>query len=86
MWGFAGGRGLRTSELGDGWDNLSRHAQTAHALVPGEVGSYQPMQTNIQSPWQNGIAERWVGSCRREILDRVNVLTEQHLRRLIRDT
>ena len=27
----------------------------------------------------------WVGSCRREILDHVIVLNEQHLRRLIRD-
>jgi putative transposase len=24
-------------------------------------------RTSIRSPWQNGIAERWVGSCRREI-------------------
>jgi hypothetical protein len=32
-----------------------------------------------------GIAERWVGSCRREILDHIIALNEQHLRRLIRD-
>jgi hypothetical protein len=32
----------------------------------------------------NGTAERWVGSCRREILDHVIVLNEEHLRRLIR--
>ena len=31
------------------------------------------------------LAERWVGSCRREILDHVIALNEQHLRRLIRD-
>ena len=31
------------------------------------------------------IAERWVGSCRREILDHVIALNEPHLRRLIRD-
>jgi hypothetical protein len=35
--------------------------------------------------WQNGIAERWVGSCRREILDHVIVLNEKHLRRLVQD-
>jgi len=29
----------------------------------------KPTQTSIQSPWQNGIAERWIGGCRREILD-----------------
>ena len=35
-----------------------------------------------RSPWQNGIAERWVGSARREMLDHVIPLNEQHLRRL----
>ena len=44
----------------------------------------QPKRTSIQSPWQNGLAERWVGSCRREILDHVIALNEEHLRRLIR--
>jgi transposase InsO family protein len=24
----------------------------------------QPKQTNFRSPWQNGVAERWVGNCR----------------------
>jgi len=42
-------------------------------------------RTSVQAPWQNGIAERWVGSVRREILDHVIVLNEQHLRRLLRD-
>jgi transposase InsO family protein len=45
----------------------------------------KPKQTSIQSPWQNGIAERWVGSCRREILDHVIALDERHLLRLMRD-
>jgi transposase InsO family protein len=31
----------------------------------------KPKRTSVQSPWQNGIAERWVGSCRRKILDHV---------------
>jgi putative transposase len=45
----------------------------------------KPKRTSVQAPWQNGIAERWVGSCRREILDPVIALNECHLRRLIRD-
>ena len=45
----------------------------------------RPKRTSVQAPWQNGTAERWVGSCRREILDHVIALNEQHLRRLIRD-
>ncbi len=42
-------------------------------------------RTAYRSPWQNGTAERWVGSARRELLDHVIVLNEQHLRRLLRD-
>jgi transposase InsO family protein len=45
----------------------------------------KPKRTSVQAPWQNGIAERWVGSCRREILDHVIALNEPHLRRVIRD-
>ena len=45
----------------------------------------KPKRTSVQAPWQNGISERWVGSCRREILDHVIALNEQHLHRLIRD-
>jgi transposase InsO family protein len=50
-----------------------------------ERNDLKPKRTSIQSPWQNGIAERWVGSCRRVILDHVIALNEAHLRRLIRD-
>jgi len=44
-----------------------------------------PKRTSRQSPWQNGVAERWVGTCRRELLDHVIPLNEPHLRRLLRD-
>ena len=26
-----------------------------------------PKRTSVQAPWQNGTAERWIGSCRREL-------------------
>jgi transposase InsO family protein len=45
----------------------------------------KPKRTSFQAPWQNGTAERWIGSCRRGILDHIVALNEQHLRRLIRD-
>ena len=45
----------------------------------------EPIRTGVQSPWQNGVAERWVGSIRRELLDHVIPFDEYHLRRLARD-
>jgi hypothetical protein len=36
----------------------------------------KPKRTSVQARWQNGISERSVGSCRREILDRVIPLNE----------
>src|SRR6201993_2359145 len=36
------------------------------------------------SPWQNGFAERLIGSIRRECVDRLIVLGEAHLRRILR--
>jgi len=45
----------------------------------------KPMRTSIRSPCQNGVAERWVGSVRRELLDHVIPLNEFHLRRLGRE-
>ena len=36
------------------------------------------------SPWQNGFAERLIGSIRRECLDHIIVLGEMHLRRILK--
>jgi transposase InsO family protein len=45
----------------------------------------QPKRTSFRSPWQNGVAERWVGNCRRDLLDHVIVLNQRHLKRLMND-
>jgi transposase InsO family protein len=45
--------------------------------------SIQPKRTSFRSPWQNGVAERRVGSRRRDLLDHVIVLNERHLKRLM---
>jgi hypothetical protein len=45
----------------------------------------EPRRTAFRSPWQNGTAERWVGSARRELLEHVIFLNEEHLRRLLRE-
>jgi transposase InsO family protein len=43
----------------------------------------EPSRTAWRSPWQNGAAERWVLSARREMLDFVVVFSEEHLRKLL---
>jgi putative transposase len=45
----------------------------------------QPKRTSFRSPWQNEVAERWVGNCRRDLLDHVIVLNERHLKRLMNE-
>lgn len=45
----------------------------------------QPKRTSFRSPWQNGVAERWVGNCRRDLLDHVIILNQRHLKRLMNE-
>ena len=53
--------------------------------VPAVVRSMKisPVRTSFESPWQNGVAERWVESCRRDLLDHVIAVNERHLKRLL---
>ena len=41
--------------------------------------------TAPQSPWQNGFAERLIGSIRRECLNHVVILTPRHLRKILKN-
>jgi putative transposase len=50
-----------------------------------EATGLNAKRTSIRAPWQNGTAERWIGSCRREILDHVIPVNEEHLRRVVRE-
>jgi transposase InsO family protein len=43
----------------------------------------EPVRTSLESPWHNGVAERWVESCRRDLLDHTIALNERHLKRLL---
>lgn len=43
----------------------------------------KPRRIAYRSPWQNGVAERWIGSCRRELLEHVVVFGRCHFVRLI---
>ena len=72
-------------------------ASTRHALRAGEwlaraEGPHRALKARVHREFGNrvalslhGVAERWAGSRKREILDHVIVFTEDHLRRLVRD-
>jgi len=53
--------------------------------VPTALRSMEitPLRTAIGCPWQNGVAERWVGNCRRELLDHVIAVNSSHMKRLL---
>ena len=40
---------------------------------------------NVRTPRMNAIAERWIGGCRHELLDRTLVWNQSHLRQILRD-
>jgi transposase InsO family protein len=44
----------------------------------------EQMRTAFRSPWQNGYAERWIASLRKDCLDHVIAINESQLRRVIR--
>jgi hypothetical protein len=57
-------------------------------FCPAVVGSVkalgtEPSRTAYWSPWQNPVAERWIGTLRRELLDHVVVLGRHHLVQLV---
>ena len=49
-----------------------------------EATGTKPCRTAYRSPWQNPVAERWIGGARRDLFDHVVVLGEKHAVRLAR--
>jgi transposase InsO family protein len=45
----------------------------------------RPVHTSLESAWQNGVAERWIESCRHDLLDHIIAFDERHLKRLLAD-
>jgi len=45
----------------------------------------QTVLCNVRTPRMNAIAERWIGGCRRELLDRNLIWNQSHLRRILRE-
>ena len=43
------------------------------------------LRSPVQAPRANAIMERWIGGCRRELLDRTLIWNQRHLLRVLRD-
>jgi putative transposase len=43
------------------------------------------IRSAVQAPRMNSIMERWIGSCRRELLDRTLIWNQQHLMTVLRE-
>jgi putative transposase len=56
----------------------------AFDAVLGGAG-FRTVLCNVQTPRMNAIAERWIGGCRRELLDRTLAWNQAHLRRILRE-
>src|SRR6202453_4105834 len=59
------------------------HTFQGEVLVTAKSLGVRPIRIAIRSPWQNGVAERFVESCRRDLFDHVIVLNERHMKRLM---
>ena len=55
----------------------------ASDAVLADVG-IRTVRCSVRTPRMNAIAERWIGGCRRELLDRALVWKKAHLRRILR--
>ena len=62
------------------FDHDSKFSGNVEAFL--KHSGLKAVRTGIRCPWQNGVAERWVESIRREMLDYVIPLNEAHLYRL----
>jgi len=56
---------------------------TAFDTVLADAG-IRTVLCNIQTPRMNAIAERWIGGCRRELLDHTLIWNQAHLRQILR--
>jgi transposase InsO family protein len=73
------------------WNEAPRYLIRDRDRIYGAVVTHRLRAMGIRdkptapaSPWQNGFAERLIGSIRRECVDHIVVLGETHLRRILR--
>ena len=74
------------------WDSAPRYLLRDRDCTYGQAFVTRVQAMGIKevkiaprSPWQNPFAERFVGTLRRDCLDHVIILNENHLRRIVRN-
>ena len=57
------------------------------AAEPGPLtpGAARALLTGVRMPRMNAVMERWVGTCRRELLDRMLIWNQAHLLHALRE-
>src|SRR5260370_38678303 len=65
---------------------MGGYCNSVRCLAPSALSraEVRDKRTAPASPWQNGFAERLIGSIRRECPDHIIVLGEVHLRHILR--
>ena len=73
------------------WEDTPRYLIRDRDWIYGSVVTRRLRAMGIRdkptapdSPWQNGVVERLIGTIRRECLDHIIVLGEKHLRRIVK--
>jgi putative transposase len=64
-------------------DRGSNYTAAFDAVLAG--AGIRTVLCNVQTPRMNPITERWIGGCRRELLDRTVIWNLNHLRRILRE-
>ncbi|HLK00865.1 MAG TPA: hypothetical protein VKU39_13285 [Streptosporangiaceae bacterium] len=63
-----------------------RLAAIARTRPPGHAARWtRVIRSAVQAPQMNSIMERWISSCRRELLDRTLIWNQRHLIAVLRD-
>ena len=62
-------------------DRGSNFTAAFDAVLAG--AGIRTVRCNVRTPRMNAIAERWIGGCRRELLDRTLIWNQDHLRQIL---